>query len=111
MSDTQQTACAICSAYGLITRTDDPNRDGWTEIPHDPDRDGWPAREMWACPDCAEQGGYCATCDEPARERTCRMCGRTMWILDCGHMPQPTPIAAGRADGSDLHHDYCDECA
>ena len=55
--------------------------------------------------------GYCEDCGVAATLRTCDDCGYQMYVLNCGHMPQPTPIAAGLADGSDLHHDYCEDCA
>ncbi len=47
------TTCAICSANGIETHTDDPGAEGWRRIEHDRDRDGLEAREVWACPSCA----------------------------------------------------------
>ncbi len=56
------------------------------------------------------EGGKCPRCGELARKRTCDECGKTGWIIDCGCYAQPRPIAAGRRDGSDGHHDYCEDC-
>jgi len=56
-------------------------------------------------------GSACPHCGEPAKLRRCCVCGTEAWIIDCGHYPQPRPIAAGRADGSDLGRDYCEYCA
>ena len=53
----------------------------------------------------------CARCGEPAILRTCHVCGIAARLIDCGHYPQPRPIAAGRADGMDGGHDYCLHCA
>lgn len=57
------------------------------------------------------EGGECPQCNTPAQHRRCTECGTTAWIIDCGHMAQPRPIASGRADGSDLQQHYCDDCA
>ena len=43
--------------------------------------------------------------------RECSRCGLKAWIIDCGHMQQPRPIASGMADGSQLHLDFCEDCA
>jgi hypothetical protein len=56
-------------------------------------------------------GGACPSCGEPARLRECCECGESVWIIDCGHYPQPRPIASGRRDGSHLAELYCDNCA
>ena len=32
-------------------------------------------------------------------------------LVHCGHQTQSRPIAAGRADPSDLHDFYCEDCA
>ena len=56
-------------------------------------------------------GGACPSCGEPARLRECCGCGERAWIIDCGHYPQPRPIASGRRDGSHLSSLYCDDCA
>ncbi len=53
----------------------------------------------------------CPSCGEVARIRTCSRCGESAEIIDCGHSVQPTEIAAGRSDGTDLQHDYCSDCA
>lgn len=53
----------------------------------------------------------CPECGARAETRTCDGCGRSAVVIDCGHQAQPQPIAAGRADGSDLHHTYCTDCA
>ena len=58
-----------------------------------------------------DPGSCCPTCGEPAKLRRCCVCGTEAWIIDCGHYSQPRPIAAGRADGSDLQNDYCEYCA
>lgn len=50
-------------------------------------------------------------CGTPATFRTCVECGVSGWIIDCGHYAQPRPLAAGRADGSNLHYTYCCDCA
>lgn len=50
----------------------------------------------------------CDVCGTRAEWRTCDDCGLSARILDCGHMAQPRPIAAGRTDGSDLSHTYCE---
>lgn len=52
----------------------------------------------------------CTRCDAKARLRTCHSCGVQAIITDCGHFMQPRPIAAGRSDGTDGHHDYCTDC-
>jgi len=57
------------------------------------------------------EGGACPDCGTPAALRTCDTCDTSAWIIDCGHYAQPRPIAAGRADGSDLHHTYCEDCS
>jgi hypothetical protein len=57
------------------------------------------------------EGGACPHCGAPAELRTCVVCGRSAWVIDCGHYGQPRPIATGRVDGSDSAHYYCDECA
>jgi len=44
-------------------------------------------------------------------DATCSACGASAQLTDCGHLAQPRPIAAGRADGSDGQHDYCSYCA
>jgi len=53
----------------------------------------------------------CADCGAVPATRTCADCGATADITDCGHQPQPRPLAAGRADGSDMGHTYCETCA
>jgi hypothetical protein len=57
------------------------------------------------------EGGKCSHCGEPAKERTCSTCGLSAWIIDCGHYPQPRPIAVGRTGGLELHRDFCSACA
>ena len=59
----------------------------------------------------SSKGSQCGECGEHATHRECRACGTSAWLIDCGHQQQPRPIAAGRADGSDLSHDYCESCA
>lgn len=56
-------------------------------------------------------GGVCPACGERAVLRTCSVCGEQRWTIDCGHYSQPRPIAAGRANGSELHNDFCEDCA
>lgn len=52
-----------------------------------------------------KEGAVCNRCGEPARYRTCKTCGESAWIIDCGHYDQPRPIAA------DEHgEDVCDDC-
>ena len=55
--------------------------------------------------------GACPICGTAIQHRVCADCGAEGYILDCGHESQPRPIAAGMADGSDLHHCYCADCA
>jgi hypothetical protein len=57
------------------------------------------------------EGGACPICFERARLLTCWQCCESAWIIDCAHFEQPRPIAFGRADGSDGHRLFCDECA
>lgn len=57
------------------------------------------------------EGGACPHCDEPAVYRTCSACGRSAWVIDCGHYAQPRPISAGRIDGSEGYKLFCDDCA
>jgi hypothetical protein len=59
----------------------------------------------------ADDPATCSMCGARAQQRTCDGCGLTTRILDCGDMPQPRPIAAGRADASDLGRTYCATCA
>jgi len=58
-----------------------------------------------------QEGSVCPHCGEPARLRRCCICGTEAWLIDCGHYPQPGPIAAGLFDGSDMGRDYCVRCA
>jgi hypothetical protein len=60
---------------------------------------------------CERENGKCPECGEPARLRTCSVCGVSQWIIDCGHFDQPRPIAAGRQDGSESYKDFCEDCA
>jgi Zn ribbon nucleic-acid-binding protein len=53
----------------------------------------------------------CPDCNKESQLRMCDECGLTLWVIDCGHEPQPVEIAPGRADGSDLEHTYCYKCA
>jgi len=53
----------------------------------------------------------CPTCGILADERICWSCGIFARILDCGHMPQPRPLAPGRADGTELARTFCPLCA
>jgi hypothetical protein len=57
------------------------------------------------------EGGSCPECGTKAQLRTCDDCGETAWIIDCGHMSQPRPIAGGRSDGSEGHRTFCEDCA
>ena len=47
----------------------------------------------------------------PAQWGTWWECSESAWIIDCAHFPQPRPIAAGRADGSDAGRMFCADCA
>ena len=49
----------------------------------------------------------CEVCSTPARLRKCAGCGREGWIVDCGHYPQPRPIAPMGIFGCECS---CDEC-
>jgi hypothetical protein len=53
----------------------------------------------------------CTICGARPRLRVCAGCDAKALVTDCGHFSQPRPISAGRSDGMDLHHDYCEECA
>lgn len=53
----------------------------------------------------------CMTCGATAEWRECSVCHAQALILDCGCLPQPRPIAAGRADGTALHRAFCSACA
>ena len=53
----------------------------------------------------------CADCGAAPEARTCCACGALAVLTDCGHQTQPRPIAAGRADGSDMGRTYCETCA
>jgi len=66
------------------------------------------ASDVWAE---EHERGVCPHCGAPARLRTCWECSESAWIIDCAHFPQPRPIAAGRADGSDAGRMFCADCA
>jgi hypothetical protein len=53
----------------------------------------------------------CLECGASPELRVCQTCGTSAHITDCGHFPQPRPIAAGHNDGSDLFNVYCYVCA
>ena len=57
------------------------------------------------------EGGSCPKCGALAEHRTCADCGCQAFVIDCGHYPQPRPIAQARFDGSDDHKLFCDKCA
>jgi len=79
-----------------------------------PDQHGAEPTWTWAADAVARgehPGGRCPHCGTEAEWRTCSECGRSAWIVDCGCLAQPRPIAAGRADGTDTEHWYCDQCA
>jgi hypothetical protein len=52
----------------------------------------------------------CTRCGAKPRLRTCVECGTKAFITDCGHQTQPRPISAGRADGTEIHRDFCEAC-
>lgn len=60
---------------------------------------------------CQAAGDTCPACATQAAQRTCSQCGISAWVIDCGHYAQPRPLAAGKADGSDLHAIFCLNCA
>lgn len=53
----------------------------------------------------------CSVCGAVAKLLRCDGCGVEALITNCGHMAQPRPIAAGRADGSEMGNVYCQDCA
>jgi len=87
----------------------------WVEMPveYDPDAVtaedivGDPALKVVPAPPRDDAETQCPSCGTPALIRTCHTCGVAARLIDCGHYWQPRPIAAGRSDGSDGHHDYC----
>jgi len=52
------------------------------------------------------EGGVCPDCGTRAEYRTCEVCGTSAWVIDCGHYPQPRPIAASQ-DGQRY---LCEDC-
>ncbi len=46
----------------------------------------------------------CPECGEPSRERTCRRCGISAYLIDCGHYLQPRPISSSTGET------LCDAC-
>jgi hypothetical protein len=48
----------------------------------------------------------CPRCGARPRLRTCLGCGAKALLTDCGHMPQPRPIAIGRGG-----FNYCVDCS
>lgn len=46
----------------------------------------------------------CEQCGETARLISCDDCDAESWVMNCGHMQQPRPIAG---DGS---HTVCGDC-
>jgi len=53
------------------------------------------------------EGDICPDCGEPAEYRTCADCGKSGWVIDCGHYAQPRPLSAD-ASGSIVCDDCCD---
>ncbi len=53
----------------------------------------------------------CGACGTEPERRTCSECGRSAMITDCGHMPQPRPIASGRSGGTEMSLVFCARCA
>lgn len=58
-----------------------------------------------------KEGGACPICGTRAELRTCSVCGKKQWTIDCGHYDQPRPLAPGRKDGSDMNNTFCEDCA
>ncbi len=54
-----------------------------------------------------KESGQCPQCEEKAELRTCAECGKSAWIIDCGHFSQPRPISTD--DQSPFNH-ICDDC-
>lgn len=52
----------------------------------------------------------CVECQVRGEVRECYQCGKIATVIDCGHQPQPAVISAGRADGTDPDHWYCEDC-
>ncbi len=49
----------------------------------------------------------CHQCDAPTEDWTCADCGQVRYIgPNCGHVAQPTPVAASKWDGQPV----CDAC-
>lgn len=57
------------------------------------------------------EGGSCPQCSEPARLLKCSSCEEEAWIINCGHMDQPRPIAAGTFKGTRMNQLFCKQCA
>ena len=53
----------------------------------------------------------CAQCHTAPEIRVCTICGARARIIDCGHMAQPRPVAAGGRAGADYSCDSCEEQA
>lgn len=58
-----------------------------------------------------DAGERCPDCGAPRKRRTCWQCGLSAELIDCGHYPQPRPIAQGYGMGDDLGRSYCDQCS
>lgn len=108
MTTYTQTYCDICDRDAVGTWMG-VCADCWQESlePGAPNADM--ARVEETIPDDPEAA--CASCGERAEVRTCHVCGVSARLIDCGHYWQPRPIAAGRANGMDGGHDYCQACA
>jgi hypothetical protein len=57
-----------------------------------------------------QNGKSCDICGVHGETRMCGYCGRTEYVIDCGHHAQPAPIAYG--DGVDVSTDelICEAC-
>ncbi len=74
--------------------------------------EGWTmAREQTKYEEQECEDGQCPDCGTKAEYRTCAICGRSKWIIDCGHMSQPRPIAGNGIAGTACSCEDCEEAA
>jgi len=52
------------------------------------------------------QEDSCPDCGQEAFAETCEDCGAVADVIECGHYPQPQPVAASAYGGAPV----CDEC-
>jgi hypothetical protein len=44
------------------------------------------------------EGGSCPFCHTKADYRSCDICGKSAWIIDCGHYDQPRTISGDESE-------------